>query len=93
MNKSDYQVKDEEIHLYHVRFTKILKEGKRTSDVYHYRTFSKKEMDVLQRSIKLTGLSAATQYDEMEIAHDPTKVIKEEPARNKGGRPPKQKEE
>jgi hypothetical protein len=77
MQKNDYRVKDNEKHLYHVRFTKILKDGKRTVDTHVYQPFSKKEYEGLLKTAEELGLGV-TQFDEMELVHDP-RLVNEAP--------------
>jgi len=52
---------------YQVRFTKIVKDGKRTRDTYVTHTFTGKELKALQKTVNEIGLAGATQFDEMEI--------------------------
>ena len=83
----NYQVKDDEKHLYHVCFTKVLKDGKRTKDVHKLQPFSKKEYENLLETVRKFGLAGITQQDEMELAHDPRTIVK--PVAKPKGRPPK----
>ena len=76
---SNYQVKENENHLVHVRFTKIMKDGARTKDVHYYQQFHPREYDKMKAHIDRMGLKGITQYNEMEVVHDPRRVEKVEP--------------
>lgn len=85
--KADYKVRDDEKHLFHVRFIKIVKEGKRTRDTFMVQKFHPKEWIAMTKGVGKKqatfdlGLAGVTQFDEIdEVLHDPTKVPIEEPA-------------
>ena len=89
--KADYKVRDDEKHLFHVRFIKIVKEGKRTKDTYMVQKFHPKEWLMMtkgkgkkQATLDL-GLAGVTQFDEIDaVLHDPTKPEpKKEPAQRR----------
>ena len=75
MQKSEaiqnHKIKDKESGLYHVMFTKILKDGKRTRDEFHVVLYTGKEFKVFKRHTDNWGLGA-TGFDEYEVIHDPT---------------------
>lgn len=76
MQKSEviknHKIKPEESGHYHVLFTRIVKEGKRTRDVHNVQLYSKREFVPFMKYTSVYGLGV-TGYDEMEIIHDPTK--------------------
>ena len=72
MQELNHLIKPNENGLYHVKFTKIVKDGKRTRDTYVYQAFTSKEFKNLQKVADEFGLGGATQFDEMEVIHDPT---------------------
>ena len=94
----NYKIKPEEEGSYHVCFTRIIKEGKRTKDVHTFQTFSKREFEGktgFLSTVQKLGLAGITQQDEMEIAHDPNNIKQASPeieapkqAPKPKGRPP-----
>lgn len=78
--KADYKVRDDEKHLFHVRFIRIVKEGKRTKDTFMVQKFTPKEWIAMTKGVGKKqptldlGLAGVTQFDEIdEVLHDPTK--------------------
>ena len=87
----NYKVNQNEMGLYHVKFNRKVQTGKKEfTDTFYYQSFTEKEYKAFLKAIEVPGLSAITQYDEMELIHNP-KDVKQDPKPK--GRPVTKKEE
>ena len=81
MQKSEvikkHKIKPEESEFYHVLFTKIVKDGLRTKDVYNIVLYSRREFPAFKHHIDQWGLGS-TGMNEYEIIHDPNKKVDSE---------------
>lgn len=70
-----YKIKPEEEGFVHVLLTKIVKEGKRTRDVFAAQIFTVREFQQFKVNVEKLGI-AITGYDEYEMIHNGKQIKK-----------------